>query len=262
LALTAVILAAGRGSRLHPYTENCPKCLTEFAGTTLIARQIDTLRAGGADRIVLATGYKHQMLRLPGTLEAHNPNWAETNMVETLFCARAYFGDDVIVSYGDIVYEPRVLRNLLDSPFDVSVVVDRNWRSLWEHRFENPLDDAETLRMDAAGRITDIGQAAENVDDIEAQYMGLMRFRGTGVTALCETYENLGRHRRSWTETRTVANAYMTDLLMEMILTGVDVHAVPVSGGWLEFDTVSDLESAAAHYADGTIQRFFDPAAQ
>jgi len=52
----------------------------------------------------------------------------------------------------------------------------------------------------------------------------------------------------------------MTDLLMEMILIGVDVHAVPVAGGWLEIDTVRDFETASTMIADGSIARFFDPA--
>ena len=62
-------------------------------------------------------------------------------------------------------------------------------------------------------------------------------------------------------EKRSAANAYMTDVLMAMIQMGCDVHAVPVEGGWLEIDTVEDYETAAAMIADGTITRFFDPAA-
>ncbi len=53
----------------------------------------------------------------------------------------------------------------------------------------------------------------------------------------------------------------MTDLLMEIILTGGTVRAVPVDGGWLEIDTVADYDDAAAMIADGTITKFFDPAA-
>ena len=51
----------------------------------------------------------------------------------------------------------------------------------------------------------------------------------------------------------------MTDLLTEMILTGTDVHAVPVDGGWLDFDTVDDYRRYAAMIADGTITRYFGP---
>ncbi len=259
--MRAIILAAGRGDRLRPYTEDRPKCLTRLGGMTLIDRQLATLRGAGVADIVVVTGYRREMLDLPGTREAHNPLWAETNMVESLFRAEAEFGDDVIVSYGDIVYEPRVLEALLASPHAVAVAVDRNWRAYWECRFDDPLSDAESLRMDADGRITDIGNAVTDMDEIEAQYIGLMRFRGDGVRALKETRENIGSIRRPWMARRSVARACMTDLLMEMILRGTQVYAVPIEGGWLEIDTIADYRRTEAMIADRTITRFFDPAA-
>lgn len=258
---TALILAAGRGSRLHPYTAECPKCLTELGGRTLLSRQIGTLRAAGIEDIVIATGYRSEALALPGTRQVHNPAWETTNMVETLFRAEAFFGTDLIVSYSDIVYERRLVDALLRSPHDISVVVDTNWRAYWEMRFENPLDDAESLRLDSVGRIIDIGARVDDIDRIEAQYIGLMRFHGAGIDTLRECYAGLRRVHRPWMDRRPVEKAYMTDLLMEMILKGHDVHAMPVAGGWLEIDTVSDYETAAAMFANGTIRRFFDPAA-
>jgi choline kinase len=257
--MKAIILAAGRGSRLQPYTKNCPKCLTDLGGMTLIDRQIRTLRDAGVQDIVIVTGYLNDMLVIEGTRQIHNPDWASTNMVESLFCAESEFGDDIIVSYGDIVYEPRVLVPLIESRHDFSVVVDRQWRSYWEIRFENPLEDAESLRLDDEGCITDIGNAVIEIDRIQAQYMGLMRFRGQGVETLRAARENLKTASRPWMEKRTIANAYMTDLLMEIILMEEKVHGIPVDGGWLEIDTVEDYQTAAAMIADKTITRFFDP---
>ena len=257
--MRAIILAAGRGSRLHPYTENCPKCLTDLGGMTMIGRQIATLRDAGVQDIVIVTGYRGDMLALTGTQQVHNPNWETTNMVESLFCAETEFGNDVIVSYGDIVYEPGVLDALLTSTDDIAVVVDRQWRGYWETRFEDPLRDAESLCLDNDGCITDIGNPVDDIDSIEAQYIGLMRFQGSGVNTLKTARENLRTVTRPWMKKRTVANAYMTDLLMEIILTGNKVHAIPVDGGWLEIDTVEDFEKAAAMIADKTITKFFDP---
>ena len=259
--MKAVILAAGRGSRLGPHTRDRPKCLIELGGMTMIDRQLATLGGAGIRDIVIATGYRHDMLALSGVQRIHNPRWRDTNMVETLWRAEAQFGNDLIVSYGDIVYEPRVLQALLQSDNDVSVGVDRHWRQLWEMRFDDPAGDAETLRMDGDGRITDIGSPVTDLDGVEAQYIGLLRFRGKGVAALRAARASMTANRRPWQGKRPVANAYMTDLLMEMILTGTDVHAVPVDGGWLELDTIKDYQRYAAMIADGTITRFFDFAA-
>ena len=260
MTTTAIILAAGRGSRLRRYTEDCPKCLTRLGGITLIDRQLATLRGGGVDDIVIATGYRAKMLRLRGTRRVHNPVWETTNMVETLFRAEAEFSDDMIVAYSDIVYEPRVLRALMLSPHEISVVIDRGWRSYWEHRFADPLVDAESLRVDRDGRIIDIGGPVADIDEIEGQYIGLMRFRDTGVDMLRRARAALGAEKRSWMDTRPVRKAFLTDLLMELILRGEPVHAVTVENGWLEIDTVEDYETASGMFGDGTIRRFFDPA--
>ncbi|MEE9250006.1 MAG: phosphocholine cytidylyltransferase family protein [Alphaproteobacteria bacterium] len=257
--MRAIILAAGRGRRLHPYTADRPKCLIELGGMTLIERQLTVLRGAGIDDIVIATGYRADMLELPDTRQVYNPHWETTNMVETLFCAEAAFGNDIIVTYGDIVFEPRVLAALLASTHEISVVVDRNWRAYWEHRFADPLSDAESLRLDDNGRITDIGNKVSDLEEIQAQYIGLMRYRGKGIDALRFVRAGLGSVHRPWMDERPLRKAYMTDLLMGMILTGHEVHAVEIEGGWLEIDTREDYEKARAMIADGTITCFFNP---
>ena len=259
--MKAIILAAGRGSRLGEYGRDRPKCQVELAGMTLIDRQLATLRGCGISDIVLVTGYQSEMLSLPGVRTVHNPDWAETNMVETLFRAAPLFGDDVIVAYADIVYEPPVLRSILDSRHEISVVIDLSWRAYWEMRIGDPLADAESLRVADDGTIVEIGNKPGSVDEIEGQYIGLMRFRGTGVKTLRNAYAHLGKVRRSWMADRPVTKAYMTDLLMEMILTNHAVHAVPIQGGWLEIDTADDYEKARAMVVDSVIDEFFDPAA-
>ena len=103
------------------------------------------------------------------------------------------------------------------------------------------------------------GQPVTDLDEVEAQYIRLLRFRGKGVSALRAARASMAANRRPWREKRSVANVHMTDLLMEMILTRTDVHAVSVDGGWLKVDTVDDYRRYAAIIADGTITRYFNP---
>mgnify|MGYP000923928109 CR=1 FL=1 len=258
--MNVIVLAAGRGSRLHPYTAECPKCLTELGDQTLIGRQLSTLRGAGIENITIVTGYRAEMLAQPNTAQIHNPDWATTNMVESLFAAESIFGDDLIVSYSDIIYEPKVIESLIQNDADISVVIDRQWRSYWEHRFSDPLSDAESLRMNDAGHIIDIGQKVENIELIEAQYIGLMRFKRAGIKALRDTRASLQHIQRPWMKKRPIEQAYMTDLLMELISRGHEISAVPIESGWLEIDTVDDFEKASKGFKDGSIKRFFNPA--
>jgi len=255
----AIILAAGRGSRLHPYTSECPKCLTELGGQTLIDRQLAVMRACGIEDIVIVAGYRADMLNLNGTTQVLNDAWSSTNMVESLFSAEDLFCDDLIISYSDIIFEQRVLMALLESDAPASVVVDKNWKEYWEFRFDDPLSDAESLRMNCDGEIREIGNKVSNINEIEAQYIGLMRFKQQGIDAMQAAKHSLNVNYRPWKDKRSAKNAYMTDLLMEMVLNNFPLAAVPIKNGWLEIDTVSDFEEAAAGFADGSIAKFFDP---
>jgi len=258
----AIILAAGRGSRLHPYTADCPKCLTQLGGITLIERQLDSLRENGIHDITIVTGYLSEQLQLPGTSQITNAAWDRTNMVESLFAAEGVFGDDLIVSYSDIVYEPRVLGELISSTSDVSVIVDKSWKTYWEFRFYDPLNDAESLKMTDTNLITDIGNKVKSINEIEAQYIGLMRFKGKGIQSLIGARQSMRQEPRAWKEIRPVEKAYMTDLLMEMILMGIDVSAVPVEAGWLEIDTIDDFKKTQALFDNGSINRFYTPSSK
>jgi choline kinase len=85
--MRAIILAAGRGSRIRQLTDDRPKCLVELRGRPLLEWQVEALRGGGAREIGIVTGYRREMLAALGLREFHNPRWQDTNMVSSLECA-------------------------------------------------------------------------------------------------------------------------------------------------------------------------------
>jgi choline kinase len=241
VGLKAIILAAGEGTRLRPYTLDRPKCLVEVDGYSLLDRQLAVLASEAINPIILIGGYRAEMLKRPGIESRINPRYAETNMVWTLFCAEDDLEGDVLLCYGDIVYSREILQALLKSKADIAVAIDLDWESYWRARNENPLDDAETLKLAADGRILEIGQKPKSLAEIEGQYMGLMKFSAKGVQLLKKTFheaKSAGALRG-----KPVEKAYMTDLLQAMIDLQYSLEAVPVHGGWVEVDTVEDLLS-------------------
>jgi choline kinase len=265
IGVKAIVLAAGEGSRLRPYTDDRPKCLVELGGRTLLDWQLQALRACRIPDIVVITGYRAGQVTPAGVRTRVNPRFRETNMVHTLWCAEAELTGEVVVAYADILYEPRLVLALLAEPHDLSVVVDRRWEPYWRARFGDPLEDAETLRIDPGGRILKIGQVPRGLDEIDGRYVGLLRFKGAGLEALKSFYGAAAalaaRGGDPWGLPRPFENAYMTDLLQALIVAGHRVQAVPTEGGWLEIDTARDYELARAGFTDGTIREFFDPGA-
>jgi len=122
--MKALILAAGEGTRLRPYTLDRPKCLVEVDGISLLERQLAVLRSEGVDSVTLIGGYRAEMLKRPDATLRLNPRFHETNMVWTLFSAEDELQGDLVLAYGDIVYSRDVLRALLASTADIAVAID------------------------------------------------------------------------------------------------------------------------------------------
>mgnify|MGYP001412953192 CR=1 FL=1 len=120
-------------------------------------------------------------------------------------------------------------------------MVDTQWQNLWRARSEDPVDDAESLRMDDKGHLIDIGQKIQRLDEAQAQFMGLMKFSVGGLKNLIAFYDSAG-DIVPWTESRTKRTCYTTDLLRGMIEAGYTLDAARIGGGWLEFDTQPDFD--------------------
>lgn len=241
-----IILAAGRGTRLYPLTKDKPKCLVEMNGKPLLQYQIDAAKQCGIDDIVIVTGeYEHAFDNYP-VRTVNNPRYFETNMVYSLDCASAFLDGDVILSYGDIIFTPEVLKACMNATSDRAVVVDKGWYAYWCQRFENPLDDAESLSFDAAGHIVDIGNKVDSLDSIQAQYIGLMKFSGLGLNSLLES---IARAKKD----KGFDNLYMTGLLQQMIHHKLTLVPVMIERGWFEFDNMKDLEVAQSQLEIETV---------
>ena len=147
--MKAIILAAGMGSRLMPLTAEKPKCMIELVGKPLLHRQIATLRDAGVDVIILVGGYRSDRLEGDFDFLELNRAYDTSNMVETLFCALEHMqeGEDLFISYGDIVFESRVINAVVNCDAPIVTAIDQGWRKYWELRLDNPLDDAESLIM-------------------------------------------------------------------------------------------------------------------
>ncbi|ANZ39680.1 hypothetical protein BBK82_30195 [Lentzea guizhouensis] len=231
--MKAIVLAAGNGARMRPHTDDRPKCLIELNGRTLLDRQVSALRAGGADEIGVVTGWQGARFAGLGLHTFENPRWADSTMVESLAAAGDWLTDEpVIVSYGDIVFSAATVRSLVRSAAEVAVAYDTEWETVWRQRFDDPLSDAETFKIDADGWVTDIGTRPRSLADVRGQYMGLLRLTPPSWAVL----------RNARAAGAEIAALDMTGLLGHLIRTGLRVAGVPNDGPWWEFDSPSDVE--------------------
>lgn len=240
--MKAIILAAGRGSRMKSMTDDCPKCLVELRGKSLLEWQLAALQEAGISEIAIVTGYKHELLSHRALKEFHNQRWADTNMVSSLACAQEWLQvEPCIVSYSDIFYEASAVESLMESSADLAVTYDPYWLKLWEKRFGDPLLDAETFRLKFDGTLAEIGNKPQSVDEVQGQYMGLLRFTPPGWAEVVRI--------RSGLTSAECDRMHMTGTLQKVIESGrVPVVAVTYEKPWGEVDSAEDLNQYENQY--------------
>lgn len=254
----AIVLAAGQGTRLRPITNDKPKCLTPIDGKTLLDRQAAVLNAAGISKITVIGGYRIDQIKALGYNCEENPAFESTNMVSTLFCAEAIMdeSEDLLICYGDIIYQPENLTTVLETDAEMVLMVDKEWRKLWELRLENPLDDAETLKLSESDDVLELGKKPNNYDEIQGQYTGLIKIRKDKVKDLISFYHGLDKGATF--DGQDFDNMYMTSFIQQLIDVNWQVKAALVNNGWLEIDSVSDLEAYQSLQDQGLLKPFCD----
>jgi len=257
--MKAIILAAGEGKRLEKYTKNLPKGMLVFNGKTLIERQIEMLREAGISDIIIVKGYMQEKIQIPNVKYYENKEYANTNMVETLFAAEVEINDDIIVCYADILYEKKVIKKILESNVDIGVTVDNDYWDYWKARLDNPKNDTESLVIDEEGKIVELGDTNCSLEKAKLRYVGLIKFSKKGIKILKKIYhenkEKYYNNNEPWMRSKSFKKAYMTCMLQAIINAGYRVDPIIIRKGWMEFDTEEDYEKANQWLKDGTLRK-------
>lgn len=155
--MKAVIVAAGRGTRMPELTKNLPKALVPVAGVPVLERMLDALVATHVRDVVITTGHFAQQIKAfvqskkkykdLSVTYSYNPKFAETNYIYSMWVAReAIAGDDVLFSHGDMVFDQHVLEGIAASTSSAALIREGG---------ELPQKDFKARVRD--GRVTEIG---------------------------------------------------------------------------------------------------------
>lgn len=177
--MKAIILAAGKGTRLDGAAVK-PKCLVDVGGSTLLHRQIDTLRSLGVTKIVVVVGFGADSIREECDDEisfVDNDVFAETSSLYSLWLAREHLGEGFVVLNSDVLFHPQMLSDLLECNHpDALLISDSD---------PNPLGDEE-MKIKMRDRfVVDI---SKQMDPLEAdgENVGIVKFSASGAKHLVE----------------------------------------------------------------------------
>ena len=244
--MKVIILAAGMGSRLRPLTNDKPKCMIKLFNETLIERQIKIFHNHNINDITIVTGYRSEVIDIPDVNYVKNENYETTDMNESLFCALKPSNSPILVTYSDIIFEQKIIQQMLEITDGIRLAVNLNWKKYYQNRTMHPLSEAENVLVEN-GRILQIRKnISESLQNQQiGEFLGIMMLSSDHVKILLERYSYLKKnHIGTFHSSSSLSNAYITDMLQEIINCGINVNPVFTEGRWFEIDTPEDLKNA------------------
>lgn len=252
LNTSVIIIAAGLGSRLKKYTESLPKCMLDFAGKTLLQRQIEAFKINGLNKISVIRGFEKEKINYPDLTYFENKDYKTNNILNSLMYAEDALNGHVIVSYSDILFEKEVVERLLKSEHDISIVVDIDWRGYYINRKDHPINEAENVIFDANNNVVEIGKILTGKHDVHGEFIGMLKFSPRGSEIFKKHFHRAKDlyWNKPFQRAKTFQSAYITDIIQDMSDLGVPIHCVIIERGWKEIDTEEDYKNALKAFED------------
>jgi len=244
--MRAIIIAAGRGRRLMPTTENAPKCFAEIRGKRILDWTLAALHAGGVTDVCFIGGYRVEAVEreYPHFTFRYNRDWENNNILVSLMSAEDLMDRPFVTTYSDILFTGDVVSKLVASPADIALGMDTDWRTHYAPRSQHPPHDAEKAIM-KNGRVVQV-QRSIPYEDATGEFIGVAKFSTRGGQQLREHYHKR-RHEfwgKPYREAVEFQKAYLIHLFQDMIEQGVAFGHADTHGQYREIDTQEDLDLA------------------
>ena len=242
-----IILAASRGSALGPLTERLPKCMLDIRGQPLLKRLVTTLNEGGLRDISVVRGYRKETIDLANIRVIDNDAFAANGEAASLECAAEQLDGACVLSYGDILFRPYILENLLASSGDITAVIDARWRGAGQRAAERTVDlavcsrpftgdylDEEPVWLNA---VQPTGENDAEIGEPSGEFIGLIKLSAAGALVVRQELAVMKREG-------VLDEADLPVLLNRLIARGERIETLYVTGHWLDVDDAFDLAKA------------------
>lgn len=236
----AVVLAASRGRGLEALTVERPKVMLPIAGKPLLRWLVDGFKKESINDITVVGGYRVDAIDTAGIKLVVNERYAETGELSSLACAVDSLDSDAVISYGDLLFRSYVLRDLVESKADFSVVVDSLKTGSSNHTVR---DFAYCSRGDDRGLfgtpvlLERVTSAADPERAPHGRWIGLLNVSREGLAKLKATMKTLRGEKQ-------FDSLDMPALLNALIAGGSKIEVLYVHGHWRGVNDLEDLRHA------------------
>ncbi len=245
--MRAIIIAAGKGTRLYPLTKNTPKSLLEIGdGLTLLESQLHSLKVNNIKDVTIIVGYlapqieaKIEKYRDDFNIDiVYNPFYDVSNNLVSVWMARYYMNDDFITINGDDIFNPQIIETLLKSQEQITMVIDK----------KDSYDEDDMKIISQRGLVQKVSKKIP-IDQANGESVGIIKFSGHGRKIYVETLESMVRNPEN-------LNKFYLEAIQKIIDSGYHVHMSECSPDqWGELDFHPDLLFIREYVKQGNLSK-------
>lgn len=237
----AVVLAASRGQELADLTYDKPKVMLPIGGKPLLRRLVDEFKKLAINDITVVAGYKAEAINVQGIKVTLNPDYETTGELVSLACAEPGFSDDLLILYGDLLFRSYILRDLLDSPGEMVVVVDSRTGTQITGAPDYAYCSLPDERSLFGQEVNLLG--ISNAEQTEygkpcGRWIGMLRLRAEGRQWLSEALNELKKRQ-------DFNRLGMPELCNYLVEQGKPIKVLYINGHWLDVNSLDDLDRAS-----------------
>ena len=240
--MKVIILAAGRGTRLGYHTKEIPKGLVDVNGKSIIERQIELFKKNDVTEIIIVRGYKKEKFCWNDVTFIDNEDFANNNQLASLVLALNMVSGNVLILFGDLIFEQTILDQILASSSDISIAVDLNWKERYDENRNNQFPALAEIENDKITRISENKSLARK--KLSGEFFGIMKLSSKGSKILKDVIEKTKNYKGKFHDSDSFTMGKIPDIIQEIIDLEFVVKPILVDGKWFEVDTILDLEKA------------------
>lgn len=244
--MKAIFIAAGTGKRLGKLTQNTPKPLIEINGKTILDRQISLFRNLGTKNIVIIVGPKSEKFTIKDVDYIRDEKYDDHEQLGSLMVAKSEIYGDVIILFADILFEEKILKQILKSNSDIGIAIDSDWEKSYGERYDNSKSEADKVLI----KDNQVLLVSKNISQYKnnesiAEFIGLVKLSKKGSELWIKKYDELeSNHSGRFHDASSFKKAKLIDMLQELLNSKIEITPIFIKGKWCEIDTPNDLERA------------------
>ena len=137
--MKSIIIAAGSGRRIPEFSKLIPKSIIKINNKPLLKRQIELIKQCKINKISIVKGFRANKINFKKIKYFHNKNYRQNEQLDSLFIAKDWFTDDLLILFSDIIYDISVIKKMINSKYNFTIAIQKNWKKKYKDRFDHPL---------------------------------------------------------------------------------------------------------------------------